>query len=271
MNKTIFLGALTGILLFAPIFGGMPILNFGKETIGIVIPVDYEFQAFNDIMDVESGRAKTLENITFYTHTVGDKKVVITKSQYGKVNAAIATTMLINDFDADYIICAGTAGGIVPDLKIGDILVSWKLLQYDVAEKTDTSYELMAIDINEDTAFIYFEADPHLKKVALQSAEKVDFLPIDGEEIDVREGTIGTADIFAGGAEYLDFVAQWNVDCAEMEGGAVAEVCYKFHKPFVVLRTMSDLVVESEEQYQKYAYAVSKNLALLVEEMIPAI
>jgi len=268
MNKTMFLGSLIGLMLFAQIFGGV---GFGIETIGIVIPVDYEFQAFNDVMDVESGRAKTIENITFYLHRMDGKRVVITKSQYGKVNAAIATTMLINDFGADYIICAGTAGGIAPDLKIGDIIISSDTLQYDVAEKNDTAYELMPIDINDDTAFIYFEADPYLKEIALQSAENVDFISIDGNEIDFREGRIGTADVFAGGGEYLDFVAQWNLDCVEMEGGAVAEVCYKFNVPFVVLRTMSDLVVESTEQYHKYAYITSKNLALLVEEMLPAI
>ncbi len=268
MKQIMLLGILIGLMFFAPIFGR---IDFNKKTIGIIIPVNYEFKAFNDIMDIESGKAKTIGNLTFYTHIMGDKKVVIVKSQFSKVNAAIATTMLINDFGADYIICVGTSGGIAKDLKIGDIIVSEKLMQYDVAEEDDDSYELMTININDNDAYIWFEADPYLRQMSLKSSETADFIPINGKDIDVKEGSVGTADVFASGEKYLNFISQWNLDCAEMEGAAVAQVCYKFGKPFVVLRTISNFVVNSEGDYDKYAYDVTKNIAILIKEMIPQI
>lgn len=51
--------------------------------------------------------------------------------EYGKVNSARVTQILIDNFKIDYIINVGVAGGINSDLEIGDIVVGEKLVQYD--------------------------------------------------------------------------------------------------------------------------------------------
>ena len=50
---------------------------------------------------------------------------------FGKVNSARTAQILIDNFNLDYSINIGVAGGINKDLQIGDIVVGKSLVQYD--------------------------------------------------------------------------------------------------------------------------------------------
>ena len=59
---------------------------------------------------------------------------------YGKVNAAIATQILIDLFEVNIVINAGTAGGMNPKLRIFDTVISTETCYHDVAQDILTEF-----------------------------------------------------------------------------------------------------------------------------------
>ncbi len=64
--------------------------------------------------------------------TLSDKQVVLLKSGIGKVNAALATAMLIERYAPQAIINTGSAGGFAANLEVGDIVISDAVVHHDV-------------------------------------------------------------------------------------------------------------------------------------------
>jgi len=118
-----------------------------KETVGVLVAVNYESDAFMDARGLKE--FKPVGEFRFYEEERHGKKVVFARSGYGKANAATATALLINEFSADHVISAGTSGPVNESLGIGDIIVSDDVFQYDVGRVSDDEYELGGVEINE--------------------------------------------------------------------------------------------------------------------------
>jgi adenosylhomocysteine nucleosidase len=264
--KTIKRIILTTIILC--IFFGGCIKPNEKTTVGILVAVEDEFKPFFELYDFD--KTISIENMTFKTKDMKDKRIVLVQTNMGKVNATIATTLLINEFNADYLIMAGTAGAINESLSIGDVVVSKDIFQHDYGMRTDEGLELWEIEINNELSSFYFNADQELKELAL--SVKPNFNKIEGREIKVVEGRIATADEFITSKEFHNWISKFDVDCVEMEGAAVAQACYKLGKPFLIVRAMSDSTEENAwEIFKRNALKVSKNNALLVSEIVSKI
>ena len=68
----------------------------------------------------------------FYSGIIEGKNVVVVRSGIGKVNAAVCTQILIDDFKAEVVINTGIAGSLNADINIGDIVVSTDLIHHDM-------------------------------------------------------------------------------------------------------------------------------------------
>ena len=68
------------------------------------------------------------------------KDVVVVKSGIGKVNAAICTQILVDDFQVDGVINTGVAGSLNNDINICDIVISTEALEHDM-DVTPLGYE----------------------------------------------------------------------------------------------------------------------------------
>ncbi|NWO13255.1 5'-methylthioadenosine/S-adenosylhomocysteine nucleosidase, partial [Virgibacillus sp.] len=99
-------------------------------TIGIIGAMDEEIAFLKDAMYIK----KELEvaNCLFIEGQLYDKEVVLLQSGIGKVNAAMATTILHERFAPNYIINTGSAGGFATDLEIGDVVISTQVVHHDV-------------------------------------------------------------------------------------------------------------------------------------------
>ena len=61
---------------------------------------------------------------------------------------------------------------------------------------------------------------------------------------------------------------EFDCDCIEMEGAAVAQVCYLNKIPFIVIRSISDIPNgENEIDFKKYLELASKNCAKIIEKI----
>ena len=74
---------------------------------------------------------KELGGYKFYRGTLLGKEIVLVECGIGKVNAAICSTLLIQEFKVDKVLFTGVAGGLNPDINIGDIVVSTDLIEHD--------------------------------------------------------------------------------------------------------------------------------------------
>ena len=88
--------------------------------IGILGAMDQEVALLKESLDQLA--IQEIAHLTFYTGTLHGVDVVLVKCGIGKVAAAVATTILIQSFEPDFVVNTGSAGGFDTSLEIGDIV-----------------------------------------------------------------------------------------------------------------------------------------------------
>lgn len=199
---------------------------------------------------------------TFYQGQLNDNDVVIVQSGIGKVPAALATAILIDKFQPDYIVNTGSAGGFDQLLKVGDIVISSEVRYHDV-DVTAFGYEVGQLPAN-PPAYL-----PHPELIA---AAKIGISSL--ENIQTLVGLITTGDTFM--TKEVDIAkAKANfptMAAVEMEGAAIANTCHQFDIPFVIIRSMSDIAgKESPSSFEAYLETASINSSQLVISMLDAL
>lgn len=186
---------------------------------------------------------------TFFEGFLEGKKCVVAFSKWGKVAATMTSVILITVFKVDEIIFIGTAGGIAPGIKVGDVVVANRLVQHDVDSRPmQKQFEIPQLNK------IYIETDSRLRDLAMQATqsliERGNGVIIDKEKAaefsitntTLHRGDVASGDKFINSAEQRDTLLSLlpDVKCVEMEGAAVAQACCEFDIPFVVIRIISD-------------------------------
>lgn len=187
---------------------------------------------------------------TYYTGLLNNKNVVVVYSRIGKVAAATTVSTLILEFKITELIFTGVAGGIDSSLKIGDIVLGQSLIQHDMnAQPLFPAYEIPLL------GKAYFDADTdklELAKTAIlelleqqhlhQVISDKDLNKFNIHQPQLHVGLIGSGDLFFSTNTQKEKLQAniKNVLCVEMEGAAVAQVCYEFGIPFIIIRTISD-------------------------------
>ncbi|AIG65204.1 5'-methylthioadenosine/adenosylhomocysteine nucleosidase [Weissella tructae] len=181
-------------------------------------------EAMTDMVKVEKGLKE------FYTGKIGSTEVVVVESGIGKVEAAITTTLLINEFDVDAVINSGSAGALGADLRIGDIVIADNLA-YGDADARAFGYAYGQVP-QQPATFVPDEA--------LASAMADEFAKKATGKL--YRGLILTSDSFIAGPEQKDVLLGHFPEAmsAEMEGAAIAQVATTYNKPFAVVRAISD-------------------------------
>ncbi len=89
-------------------------------------------------------------------------------------------------------------------------------------------------------------------------------------EIHVFEGRVCTGDQFISSAEHKEAIlSQFGGLCCELEGGAIAQICYQNGIPFVIIRAISDKADGSAEMaYTEFEQAAAARCAAITRYMI---
>jgi len=196
---------------------------------------------------------------TFYQGELEGSDVVIVQSGIGKVAAALATAILIDKFQPDYVVNTGSAGGFEQSLKVGDIVISSEVRYHDV-DVTAFGYEIGQLPAN-PAAYIPHEILVTAAKAGVSALENIQTLV----------GLITTGDTFmTADADIAKARANFPTMAAvEMEGAAIAHTCHQFNVPFVVIRSMSDIAgKESPTSFEAYLETASVNSSQLVINML---
>ena len=194
--------------------------------------------------------AKETENGIFVAEN-GDDTVIICQCGIGKVNAASLTQRLIDKYSPNRIINTGTAGGLAEGLNIGDIIIAEKAAYHDFKPVS------IVVDMLGDK---YIHSDSSMVSTALTACAEND--------IPHRAGTVVTGDCFVSTeAQREDIFAEYpDALCTEMEGAAIAHVCFNNKVPFIIIRSVSDFAADEKLFDLNAAYAAEK--AAIISEYI---
>jgi len=219
---------------------------------------------------------RSIQGIRFTTGSLKDRRVVLAHSGIGKVNAAVAATLLVEQFQPTHILFTGIAGGLNPDLRPGDVVIGAHTAYYDYGEWTPEEFRVgRTVDpFTGKPNPLFFPADAGLLGVAEKVAADLKLAPVKtatGERTPrVVTGVIVTGDAFvASPAKQEALRKEFKADATEMEGAAVAQICWQRRVPCLILRSLSDSAgTKAPEDERLFESSAAKNAALLVTGIV---
>lgn len=223
---------------------------------------------------VESPQTVVIHGQNFTTGRLAGHAVVLALSGVSMVNAALTAQTVIDQFTVSALLFSGIAGGVNPDLRVGDVVVpaQWGEYQEQVFARANGSgwdtglhgrpfgnYAMMfpqnvsvfrfdrAADSPEER--FWFAADPALLAAARAAAPGVRLercalaaICLNGEPRVVLGGNGVSGPTFVDNAEYRAWVWQtFQADALDMESAAAAHAAYTNGVPFLAFRSLSDL------------------------------
>lgn len=228
--------------------------------IAIIGAMDEEVSLLREKID--NRHQETIAGFEFTTGSLEGAEVVLLRSGIGKVNAAMSTTILLERFNPDYVVNTGSAGGLNPELNVGDVVISTEVRHHDV-DVTVFGYEYGQVP----QLPAAFEAKPELVAIAESCAKEI-------SDVKVTKGLITTGDSFISRPEQAESIRSkfTNLQAVEMEASAIAQVAYQYGTPFVIIRSLSDIAgKESNISFDQFLETAAVHSATLVMKIVSAL
>ncbi len=250
------------------------------KTLGVLSAMPAELEQFKTHITNQQEVAQGIIKGHIGSHTV-----YATLSGIGKVNAAATAQRLISEFNAGIIIFSGVAGGINPDLNVGDVIVASQAFQHDFGHlgKGFTMHAVgslpeIGIGTGEESAYLdldaFWEADilNNLKKKAIEFSKSFNSVQVNSKNYSPVlkiNGVVATGDQFIANDAKKKFLRSQRADIVEMEGAAVAQVASKNKIPCMIIRSVSDKAgADANVNFPIFFAAVAHNNAELVAHLL---
>ncbi len=266
------------VILFSVLIAGCKQgTNISNRPIAILGAFADEIHMLEDSLEnkqiIEQG------GIQFTRGLLKGKDVVIAYTGIGKVNAAMTTTLLIGHFNPAKTIFTGIAGGLNPKLNPADIVVAEKCVHHDLNYVYDDSLVSYPVSspITGKVNPVFFKSDSLLLRVLEESYSgiKLESYKIGNREYKPKiiTGIIATGDAFiASEKKKAELIRRFQADAVEMEGAAVAQICYQYNIPFIIIRSISDSADENANlDIGKFLSVSSENANRVVIKLVESL
>lgn len=221
--------------------------------IGIIAAMPEEVSAI--VSTLSNVEHREIAHLDFTRGTITTNDVCVMRSGVGKGNAAMSTTILLEHFPIKEVINIGTAGGLRKEQEVLDVIIANRVVQYD--------YDTSALDKEAGKGRYYNPSSTFIQK-GIKALESIN--------VAHHIGLVASGDTFI--SEPLQFTNLLkkfpDAICAEMEAGAIAQVCNHYQIPFAILRALSDIAFKelSPLDFKTYVNAASKQSAMVCKQMI---
>ena len=199
---------------------------------------------------------KKISGFDFYINEYKGNTVINVCCGIAKVNAAVCTQVMIDNFKPDCVINTGIAGGMNKDVKVCDIVISTEVLPHDLDPHFLKDYPPYCA---------VFKADQKL----IETAEKV------CTEFEVKSfrGRIVSGEAFISSNEIKSAIQEnFNPYAVDMESAAVGHCCFLNDMPYVSVRCISDNADDegamSFDEFEKIAAKRVAEIVLRMSEII---
>ena len=251
-------------------------MRFSNSSLALVGSMDFEVEVFE--RDLQAPTEHVIEGIRFVQGTLFNQSVVLLCTGGGKVNAGVTITLLIEHFKPRAVLFTGVAGAVNGNLVLGDVVVGETTLYHDFGEVTASRFipwHPWQAGTGQRTP-IHFHADETLLSLASASIESIT-LPgfTNGRGLrqpKIVKGVIATGDTFCSSlAKKTELYKDFHADAVEMDGAAVAHVCFNRKVACLVIRGISDVTDSyAQNDYDKYCKLAMRNAAILTRTMVKA-
>lgn len=205
------------------------------------------------------GKVEKARNL-YWEYQIGEHSIIAVVSGIGKVNAAVTTQILLDNFTIDAVVNVGIAGSLSTDLTFGDVVIASDLVEHDV---NTTVFGDRLGQIPRMDTFSFVADDELYKKLTCNLLL---------EDNKVVNGRIVSGDQFIDNAEQAKFLHnEFDALACEMEGAAIAHVCYLNQIPFAVVRSLSDMAGQGSSgmhSFNDLKYIAAQRAALVVKNLI---
>ena len=238
--------------------------------IGIISAMPQEIDAVVKTMTTHQTREKGMR--TYHVGELVGKEIVLVFSRWGKVAAATTATQMIEDFDLSEILFTGVAGALEKNLEIGDIVVGKRLFQHDLdGSPIVKRYEVPLLgktffETDQERSLKLIEAcKAFLEEKFERVVDKKTAARFGIKEPKIIKGDIASGDQFISEKKEIKKIRAGlkSVVCTEMEGAAVAQVCFEYGMPFSIFRTISDKANDNAHiDFPAFAKEIASQYAL---------
>ena len=225
--------------------------------------------------------------VTFITGQLESQPVVLGLSGISMVNAAMNTQLLFDRFHVTHLIFSGIAGGVNPDLHIGDVSVPERWGQYlesvMMREVSPGHYRapnskgafdfapygmmqpravrVQPADGSDIQAKFWFDVDPQMLAVA-RSIQSVPLRACDQNDSCLQQvphlvvgGSGVSGQAFMDNADLRRYVfGTFQANVLDMESAACAQVAWRAGVPFIAFRSLSDLAGGGPGENEMHAF-----------------
>ena len=229
-----------------------------QTDFGIIAAMEQE--AAEMIALMENREEMSIGPFNYHNGTVYGKRVCLLQCGIGKVNAAVGAALMIRQWNPRHILNTGSAGGFHSELHIGDIVLSEEVLHHD-ADAEVFGYKPGQVPGMPES----YKGDPALLKCAL---------PLHCEDASVRMigGVIASGDAFISKPEQIQRIRTVfpQVAAAEMEAAAIAQTCHLLNTPFLIIRSISDVVGDEDNHmdFDEFLPIAARNSLDIVAKII---
>lgn len=196
----------------------------------------------------------------------GEAELVLAQCGIGKVNATICTQMLADLYRPRALVFSGVAGGLLPNMRIGDVVIASHLIQYDMDL---TAFGRRHGEIPGKDRMV--ESDPELVQMAADAFDRA--FADQPSAPSLMMGTVVSGDKFVQDPDKLRWLQrEFSALATEMEGAAVGYTCDVNAIPFVVIRGLSDTASQdASSDFSSNLAAVCDSCFRVLQQLIPAL
>lgn len=248
--------------------------------IGLISAIPQELAHFRSVMgDV---RGEDIAHTRFETGTLDGCEIVLAETGMGKVNAAVVTTVLAHRFGCRTVVFSGVAGGLDPQLHVGDVVIADRLIQYDaglIEDERLQTYQPGHVPFINPTDRLGYDVDSAVLEKVKQALRGLELPPLSrraggrGRAAQLVYGTVLSGDQYLHSEPTrIRLHDEFGGRAIEMEGGAVAQVCEAFGIGWLVIRALSDRAgQDSQFEFNQFAGEVAASSAMVLRTLLPVL
>ena len=224
-------------------------------TVGILAAMHDEIAGLlADMGGADGTRVQRIGMRDYYVGELERQPCVLVLARIGKVAAAATAVTLIRELGATEIIFTGLAGGISPEVKVGDVVIGDRLVHHDLdVRPLFPRHEVPLLGLAEFSSDASLATELHEAANAFMqkelhrsvSCETLSALGI--AQPSLHRGLIASGDQFVSEAAKAELLRAMlpTALAVEMEGAAVAQICHEYGVPCAIVRTISDRADDS--------------------------
>ncbi len=250
------------------------------SPIGLICAIPQELRELRAALDHD--RRTSVGAFAFDLGRLDGLPVVLAEAGIGKVNTAAVATLLAARFEAGVLVFSGVAGGLDPELAIGDVVIATRALQHDcgvIENERLHPYQAGHVPFFNPTSELGYALDADLLERIRGRLEGLELPPLsaaaggEGRRPRLVYGTILAGDQFIHcEATRARLHGEFRAQAVAMEGGALAQVAERLSVPWLEIRALSDLAgARSRFDFAAFVHEVAASSAMIFRRLLPAL